>query len=52
MSEGTPGGAPALAPEESARAAVYALLARLFYAGPDAGLLAAIANADVQSERH
>src|SRR6267142_3496626 len=33
-------------PEDQARAGYYALLARLFYAGPDAGLLAAIAGAD------
>jgi TorA maturation chaperone TorD len=33
-------------PEELARAGYYALLARLYYAGPDAGLLAAIAGAD------
>jgi TorA maturation chaperone TorD len=33
-------------PEDQARAGYYALLARLFYAGPDAGLLSAIANAD------
>jgi TorA maturation chaperone TorD len=33
-------------PEDRARAGYYALLARLFYAGPDAGLLGAIANAD------
>jgi TorA maturation chaperone TorD len=33
-------------PEEQGRAEFYALLARLFYAGPDAGLLAAIAQAD------
>jgi len=33
-------------PEDQARAGYYALLARLFYAGPDAGLLAAIAHAD------
>ena len=46
MSEGAPGGVPALPPEETARAALYALLARLFYAGPDADLLAAIASAD------
>jgi TorA maturation chaperone TorD len=32
-------------PEDQARAGHYALLARLFYAGPDAGLLALIANA-------
>ncbi|MCU0897935.1 MAG: molecular chaperone TorD family protein, partial [Burkholderiales bacterium] len=34
------------APEDQARADFYALLARLFYAGPDAALLAAIAGAD------
>src|SRR5262252_8575347 len=33
-------------PEDQARAGYYALLARLFYAGPDAGLLAAIAGSD------
>jgi TorA maturation chaperone TorD len=33
-------------PEDQARAGYYALLARLFYAGPDTGLLAIIANAD------
>jgi len=33
-------------PEDQARAGYYALLARLCYAGPDAGLLVAIANAD------
>jgi TorA maturation chaperone TorD len=32
--------------EDQARADFYALIARLFYAGPDAGLLAAIAGAD------
>jgi TorA maturation chaperone TorD len=32
-------------PEDQARAGYYALLARLFYAGPDAGLLANIADA-------
>jgi TorA maturation chaperone TorD len=32
-------------PEEQARAGYYALLARLYYAGPDAGLLATIAGA-------
>ena len=37
---------PPEVPEDQARAGYYALLARLFYAGPDAGLLAAIANAD------
>lgn len=35
-----------LAPEDAARADLYALLARLWHAGPDAGLLAAIAAAD------
>ena len=34
-----------LAPEDQARADFYALLARLFSDAPDAGLLAAIANA-------
>jgi len=33
-------------PEDQARAGYYALLARLYYAGPDAALLAAIAGAD------
>jgi len=33
-------------PEDRARADFYALIARLFYAGPDAALLAAIAGAD------
>jgi TorA maturation chaperone TorD len=33
-------------PEDQARAGYYALLARLYYAGPDAGVLAAIAGAD------
>jgi TorA maturation chaperone TorD len=32
--------------EDKARADFYALISRLFYAGPDAGLLAAIAGAD------
>jgi TorA maturation chaperone TorD len=32
--------------EDRARADLYALIARLFYAGPDAALLAAIAGAD------
>jgi TorA maturation chaperone TorD len=35
-----------LAPEDAARADLYALLARLWHSGPDAGLLAAIAAAD------
>jgi TorA maturation chaperone TorD len=35
-----------LAPEDAARADFYALLARLWYAGPDAALLQAIAAAD------
>ena len=35
-----------LAPEEQARANFYALLSRLFYAPPDAALLAALAQAD------
>src|SRR5215510_8882696 len=33
-------------PEEQARAGYYALLARLYYASPDVGILAAIAGAD------
>ena len=37
---------PTLPPEEAARANFYALLARLFYAAPDAALLAALAAAD------
>lgn len=37
---------PPVAIEERARADLYALLARLFYAGPDAALLAAIVAAD------
>lgn len=35
-----------IAEEERARAGYYALLARLFYSGPDAALLASIAGAD------
>jgi len=35
----------ALDPQEEARAGCYALLARLFYAAPDAGLLQALAHA-------
>ncbi len=38
--------APPLFEEDQARADFYALIARLFYAGPDAALLAAIAGAD------
>jgi len=37
---------PTLPPEEAARAHFYGLLARLFYAPPDAALLAALAAAD------
>lgn len=37
---------PSLPPEEVARANFYGLLARLFYAPPDAALLEAIAGAD------
>jgi TorA maturation chaperone TorD len=37
---------PPTAEEDRARAGYYALLARLFYAGPDAALLEAIAGAD------
>ena len=38
--------AQAMFEEDRARADFYALIARLFYAGPDAALLAAIASAD------
>ena len=38
--------APALPPEEAARADFYALLARLFYHAPDAEMLAALAGAE------
>ena len=38
--------APPDVPEDQARAGYYALLARLYFAGPDEGLLAAIAGAD------
>jgi TorA maturation chaperone TorD len=38
-------------PEDKARAGYYALLARLFYAGPDAQLLSTIANADEVAAR-
>jgi TorA maturation chaperone TorD len=41
---------PPEVPEDQARAGYYALLARLFYAGPDAGLLAAIATSDPIAE--
>lgn len=37
---------PPRAEEDEARAGYYALLARLYYAGPDSGLLEAIAGAD------
>jgi TorA maturation chaperone TorD len=37
---------PPEVPEDKAREGYYALLARLFYAGPDAQLLSTIANAD------
>jgi TorA maturation chaperone TorD len=39
-----------MAPEEAARANFYALLARLFYAPPDAALLAAIAAEKLEGE--
>jgi TorA maturation chaperone TorD len=38
------------APEEQARANLYGLLARLFYAAPDAGLLGAIAGETLDGE--
>jgi len=37
---------PPEAPEDKARAGYYALLARLFYSGPDAALLATLGGAD------
>lgn len=37
-------------PEDQARAGYYALLARLFYAGPDVGLLAAIVGAEAPQD--
>ena len=37
---------PPEVPEDKARAGYYALLARLFYAGPDAALLATLGSAD------
>lgn len=43
--------APSVAPEDQARADIYALLARLWYAGPDQALLRSIAQAgDIVSE--
>lgn len=45
MSSPTPAGA-ALAPEDEARAALYGLIARLFYAAPDSAVLAQIVDAD------
>jgi len=42
QARGTEGGGP-IAPEDQARADLYALLARLWYAPPDAALLATIA---------
>jgi TorA maturation chaperone TorD len=41
-----------LAPEEQARANFYALLSRLFYAPPDAALLAALGQADPLEADH
>ena len=35
-----------VSPEDRARADFYALIARLFYAGPDAALLVAVGAAD------
>jgi TorA maturation chaperone TorD len=37
--------APALEPEDEARAALYGLIAQLFYSAPDSGVLAQILNA-------
>jgi TorA maturation chaperone TorD len=41
--------AESISPEDSARAGMYALIARLFYAPPDQALLRALANADALS---
>lgn len=41
-----------LVPEDEARANFYALLSRLFYAPPDAGLLAALGQADKLEADH
>jgi len=38
--------APALQPEDEARAALYGLIARLFYAGPDEGVLAQLLHSN------
>jgi TorA maturation chaperone TorD len=45
MAEAPLESAPPLAPEDLARADLYGVLARLYYAAPDAQLLAALANA-------
>lgn len=45
MTEPAPG--PALDPEDEARAALYGLIAQLFYAPPDQGVLAQILNARI-----
>jgi len=42
-----PGQAAALDPEDEARAALYGLIAQLFYAPPDQGVLAQILNAGI-----
>ena len=39
--------APALEPEDEARAAIYGLIARFFYAAPDQTLLGQILNANL-----
>ena len=43
--ESSPAASAALAPEDEARAAIYGLVARLFYAHPDEGVLGYIVNA-------
>jgi len=45
MTEAAPESASPIAPEDLARADLYGVLARLYYAAPDAQLLAALANA-------
>lgn len=42
-----PGQAAALDPEDEARAALYGLIAQLFYAPPDQGVLAQVINAGI-----
>lgn len=50
MSAAAPGAAAGLSPEDAARAAVYGLIARLFYAPPDQVVLAQLLHADAFAE--